>query len=1033
MQLSETSVRRPVFATVLSLLIVLVGFVSYTRLNVREYPKIDNPVVTVETKYTGASSAVVESQVTKVLEDSLSGIEGVDVITSISRQEQSQITVNFVLSRDADSSAADVRDKVSRVRQRLPQGIDEPVIAKVEADAFPVIWLSFSADNMDVMQLSDYANRIAKPMLQTAPGASDVRVFGERKFAMRIWLDPDRLASYKLTTQDVEDALRRSNVEVPAGRIESKFREFNVTAATDLQKPAEFRQVVIKAINGMPIRIGDVARVEQGPLSERTSTRLNGRDAITLGVIRNATANPLDLSAAVRKMIPKIKENLPPGIEIEIANDNSVFIDRSIKAVYETIVEAMVLVALVIFLFLRTFRASIIPLVTIPVCLIGTFALMALFGFTVNTLTMLALVLAIGLVVDDAIVVLENIFRHIENGMAPFHAAIRGAREVGFAVVAMTLTLAAVYAPLAFTPGRTGKLFTEFALALAGSVIVSGFVALTLTPMMCSIMLKHVNNPTWFDRTMERYLQKLSEKYGQMLGWTLSSGRVLGRQMSRRWLVVAVMVMAGIGSFALLKTTKSELAPLEDRGVILTVINGPDGATMDYTTRYAQTIERMASKYTEFDRIFTVVGNPTVAQGNVFYRAAPWEQRTKTTLEIAREMTPAIAGLPGVTAFPITPPSLGQPFRDRPLNFVIVTTDSYQNLAQVVRTFQEEIAKNPGIVSVDTDLRLNKPEISMDVDRERAADMGVPIDNIARAVETMMGGRQVTRYKREGDQYDVMVQTSPSGRDTPDDIEHIFVRGRNDAMIPLSALVRIKEVVVPRELNHFGQRRSASITANIAPNYSLGEAIVFMNDTAKKVLKPGYATDLNGTSREFVKTSGSLVIVFILSLLFIFLVLAAQFESFVDPLVILFSVPLSMVGALLALQLSGGTLNVFSQIGLITLVGLITKHGILIVEFANQLRAEGMDALEAVKESATLRLRPILMTTGAMVLGAIPLALATGAGAESRKQIGWVIVGGMSLGTLLTIFVVPTMYTFFARKAIPGAITTRHEDVEVGA
>ena len=1033
MQLSETSVRRPVFATVLSLLIVLVGFVSYTRLNVREYPKIDNPVVTVETKYTGASSAVVESQVTKVLEDSLSGIEGVDVITSISRQEQSQITVNFVLSRDADSSAADVRDKVSRVRQRLPQGIDEPVIAKVEADAFPVIWLSFSADNMDVMQLSDYANRIAKPMLQTAPGASDVRVFGERKFAMRIWLDPDRLASYKLTTQDVEDALRRSNVEVPAGRIESKFREFNVTAATDLQKPAEFRQVVIKAINGMPIRIGDVARVEQGPLSERTSTRLNGRDAITLGVIRNATANPLDLSAAVRKMIPKIKENLPPGIEIEIANDNSVFIDRSIKAVYETIVEAMVLVALVIFLFLRTFRASIIPLVTIPVCLIGTFALMALFGFTVNTLTMLALVLAIGLVVDDAIVVLENIFRHIENGMAPFHAAIRGAREVGFAVVAMTLTLAAVYAPLAFTPGRTGKLFTEFALALAGSVIVSGFVALTLTPMMCSIMLKHVNNPTWFDRTMERYLQKLSEKYGQMLGWTLSSGRVMGRHMSRRWLVVAVMVMAGIGSFTLLKTTKSELAPLEDRGVILTVINGPDGATMDYTTRYAQTIERMASKYTEFDRIFTVVGNPTVAQGNVFYRAAPWEQRTKTTLEIAREMTPAIAGLPGVTAFPITPPSLGQPFRDRPLNFVIVTTDSYQNLAQVVRTFQEEIAKNPGIVSVDTDLRLNKPEISMDVDRERAADMGVPIDNIARAVETMMGGRQVTRYKREGDQYDVMVQTSPSGRDTPDDIEHIFVRGRNDAMIPLSALVRIKEVVVPRELNHFGQRRSASITANIAPNYSLGEAIVFMNDTAKKVLKPGYATDLNGTSREFVKTSGSLVIVFILSLLFIFLVLAAQFESFVDPLVILFSVPLSMVGALLALQLSGGTLNVFSQIGLITLVGLITKHGILIVEFANQLRAEGMDALEAVKQSATLRLRPILMTTGAMVLGAIPLALATGAGAESRKQIGWVIVGGMSLGTLLTIFVVPTMYTFFARKAIPGAITTRHEDVEVGA
>ncbi|MEY4439820.1 MAG: hypothetical protein RIQ36_1284 [Pseudomonadota bacterium] len=1033
MQLPEISIRRPVFATVLSLLIVLVGVVSFTRLNVREYPKIDNPVVTVETKYTGASSAVVESQVTKVLEDSLSGIEGVDVITSISRQEQSQITVNFVLSRDADSAAADVRDKVSRVRQRLPQGIDEPVIAKVEADAFPVIWLSFSADTLNVLQLTDYANRIAKPMLQTAPGASDVRVYGERKYAMRIWLDPDRLSAYKLTPQDVEDALRRSNVEVPAGRIESKLREFNVSTSTDLRTPQEFNGVVIKSVNGISVRVGDVARVELGPQAERTATRLNGKEAITLGVIRNATANPLDLSAAVRGMIPKIKENLPSGVEIEVANDNSVFIDRSIKAVYQTIVEAAILVALVIFVFLRTLRASIIPLVTIPVCLIGTFALMAMFGFTVNTLTMLALVLAIGLVVDDAIVVLENIYRHIEEGMSPFHAAIKGAKEVGFAVVAMTMTLAAVYAPLAFTPGRTGKLFTEFALALAGSVVVSGFVALTLTPMMCSLMLKHNSKPSWFDRTMEHHLVRMSAAYGRVLQWTLSRGVVLGREVSRRWLVVAVMVLAGIGTWTLLKTTKSELAPIEDRGVILTVINGPDGATMEYTTRYTLALEKMAEKYPEFDRIFTVVGNPTVAQGNVFYRAKPWEDRTKSTLEIAREMTPAVSGLPGVSAFPITPPSLGQPFRERPLNFVILTSDSYQNLAQVVRSFQEEIAKNPGIVSVDTDLRLNKPEISMQVDRERAADMGVSVDQIARAVETMMGGRQVTRFKREGDQYDVIVQTGASGRDTPDDIERVFVRGKGDAMIPLSALITTKEVVVPRELNHFSQRRSASISANLAPNYSLGEAIAFMNATAQKVLKPGYSTDLNGTSREFVKSSGSLVVVFVLALLFIFLVLAAQFESFVDPLVIMLSVPLSMVGALLALQFSGGTLNVFSQIGLITLVGLITKHGILIVEFANQLRAEGMELFAAVTKSATLRLRPILMTTGAMVLGAIPLALASGAGAESRKQIGWVIVGGMSLGTLLTIFVVPTMYTLLARNKVPGAITIRHEDEDVGA
>ena len=1021
MQLPEISIRRPVFATVISLLILLIGYVSFTKLSVREYPKIDEPTVTVETRYLGASSEVVESQVTKVLEDSLAGIEGVDVITSISRQEQSQITVRFVLSREADSAAADVRDKVSRVRLRLPTGIDEPVIAKVEADAFPVIWLSFSSDTLNVLQLSDLANRLAKPMLQTAPGASDVRVFGERKYSMQVWLDPDKLAAYKVTTQDVEDALRRSNVEVPAGRIESKQREFNVTSATDLQRPSEFMQIQIKNVNGIPIRIGDVGQVKQGPASERTATRLNGKEAITLGVIRNATANPLDLSAAVRTMIPRIKQNMPPDIEIEIANDNSVFIDRSIKAVYKTILEAVVLVALVIFVFLRTVRASIIPLITIPVSLIGTFALMALFGFTINTLTLLALVLAIGLVVDDAIVVLENIFRHIEEGKKPFEAAIIGAKEIGFAVVAMTLTLAAVYAPLAFTPGRTGRLFTEFALVLAGSVVVSGFVALTLSPMMCSMLLKHNPKPLFYDRWIEAGLNALTRGYTKLLGWALKV----------RWLVVLVMVASGVGTWALLKDIKRELAPMEDRGVILTVINGPDGATIDYTAKYAQAIERMASGYKEFDRVFTVTGNPTVAQGNVFYRAVPWEERTRKTTDIAREMAGRISGLPGVTAFPITPPSLGQGFRERPINFVIVTSESYQNLSQVVRQFQEELAKNPGFVQVDTDLRLNKPELKMEVDRERAADMGVSVEAVARAVETMLGGRNVTRYKREGEQYDVVVQTSTSGRDTPDDIEKIFVRGRNEAMIPLSALIKIREVVVPRELNHFGQRRSASITANLSAEYSLGAALEFMDATATKVLKPGYATDLAGQSREFRNSSGSLAIVFILALFFIYLVLAAQFESFIDPFIIMLSVPLSMVGALAALQWSGGTLNVFSQIGLITLVGLITKHGILIVEFANQLREKGMDTWQAVQQSAAQRLRPILMTTGAMVLGALPLALATGAGAESRQQIGWVIVGGMSLGTLLTIFVVPTMYTLLARKHAPGAIKTELSDAAV--
>lgn len=1014
MQLAETSIRRPVFATVLSLLIMLIGAVSFSRLSVREYPKIDEPVVTVTTRFGGASSEIIETQVTKILEDSLSGIEGVDVITSSSRQERSQITVRFALSREADSAAADVRDKVSRVRQRLPQGIDEPVIAKVEADASPVVYLSLSSDTHNALQLTEMANTLVKPLLQTAPGAADVTVLGERKFSMQIAVDVQKLAAYRLTVQDVEDALRRANLEVPAGRIESSQREFNVTAATDLQQPQEFEQVVIRTINGISIRIADVATVRQAAAEERSAVRINGRDAVGLGVVRQSTANPLELSAGVRKLLEKIQKDLPEGVVIQVANDNSVFIDRSIKAVYQTILEASVLVSLVIFLFLRTFRAAIIPLLTIPVSLVGTFALMALAGFSINTLTLLALVLAIGLVVDDAIVMLENIYRHIEDGMPPFQAAIRGAREVGFAIVAMTLTLVAVYAPLAFAPGRTGRLFTEFALALAGAVVVSGVVALTLSPMMSSLLLRHNPHPSRFDVGMERVLQSITNGYSHVLRWTLR----------HRWIVLLVMVGSGVVSWQVLSNMKRELSPMEDRGVILAQINAPDGATLDYTNRYARQMEQIGQSYPEFERIFASVGNPTVAQANVFFRAAPWEERTRSTLDIARDMAPRVSNLAGVTAFPVTPPSLGQGFTQRPVNFVIITSESYQDLAQKVRAFQDKLAKNPGFVQVDTDLRLNKPEIRLDIDRERAADLGVNVDAVARAIETLLGGRNVTRYKRGNEQYDVVVRTQANGRSAPEDIHQIFVRGRADAMVPLSALVKITEVVVPRELNHFGQRRSASITANLSPDYSLGEALNFLDATAQKVLSAGYTTDLNGSSREFKTSSDSLTMVFALALLFIFLVLAAQFESFIDPLVIMLSVPLSMAGALLALRWSGGSLNVFSQIGLITLVGLITKHGILIVEFANQLREQGMDMAQAIQQSAAQRLRPILMTTGAMVLGAIPLALASGAGAESRQQIGWVIVGGMSVGTLLTIFVVPVMYTLLARKHAPGANTT---------
>ena len=1040
MQLAEISIRRPVFATVLSLLIVLIGAVSFNRLTVREYPKIDEPVVTVSVRYAGASAEVIESQVTKPLEDSIAGIDGVDVITSISRVDQGQISVRFRLEKDADSAAAEVRDRTSRVRNRLPQAIDEPVISKVEADAFPVMQLAFSSETLTPLQINDLVNRIVKPRLQTVIGVADVRIFGERKYAMRVWLDTDRLASYRLTTQDVEDAIRRSNLELPAGRIESQQREFSVTAQTDLMAPEQFGDIAIKTVNGFSVRVRDVARIEEAAADERTAVRLNGRPAVAAGVVRQATANPLDLSRGVREVIPQLRADLPPELLIDIANDNSVFIDRSVKNVYWTILEAVLLVALVIFVFLRTLRASIIPIVTIPVSLVGTFALMALAGFSINTLTLLALVLAIGLVVDDAIVMLENIFRHIEEGMDPFSAGIKGAREIGFAIITMTATLVAVYAPLAFTPGRTGRLFVEFALALAGAVVVSGVVALTLTPMLCTLLLKHNPAPNRFDRTMERWLTGLSDRYGALLRWLVTARfqprgekpgagqRLKGWLLQARWLVLAVMALSAAAIVLVFPSMKQELSPMEDRGVILASVNAPDGSTLDFTNRYAQALEKLGQPYPDFDRIYANVGNPTVAQASVIYRTVDWEDRTRTTMDLARELQPKFNALPGVNAFAITPPSLGQGFRERPLNFVIQTSESYQSLNVVVRQMLDQIAKNPGIVSPDVDLRLNKPELRIEVERDKAADLGVSIEVVAKAIETLLGGRNVTRYKRDAEQYDVVVQTAAGGRSTPEDIERIFVRGQKggvDTMIPLSSLVKVTESVSPRELNHFGQRRSVSITASLAPDYSLGEALAFMDETAAKVLKTGYSTDLNGTSREFRNSQGALVIVFVLALVFIFLVLAAQFESFVDPLVIMLSVPLSMIGALLALKWSGGSLNVYSQIGLITLVGLITKHGILIVEFTNQLRMQGMEMIDALVKASSQRLRPILMTTGAMVLGALPLALASGAGAESRTQIGWVIVGGMSLGTLLTVFVVPTMYALFARSAVPGAKTAK--------
>ncbi|CAK0753553.1 Uncharacterized transporter HI_0895 [Azospirillaceae bacterium] len=1006
MILSDLSIRRPVLATVMSLAVVLIGLVSYQRLSVREYPKIDEPVVTVETVYKGAGAEIIESQITQPLEESLAGVEGIDVMSSISRSEKSQITMRFRLTRNPDEAANDVRDRVGRVRALLPSEIDEPVIAKIEADAQPIIYLAFSSSRHTALEVTDFADRYVKDRLQNLSGVAGVRIFGERRFAMRLWLDPARMAAHRVTAQDVEAALRRQNVEIPAGRIESVEREFTVVAETDLRTPEEFDAIIIRQDKGYAVRFRDVGHSELGARDDRVIARFNGKSAVALGVIKQSTANPLEVSDEVQRALPIIRSGLLEGMNVEVAYDSSVFIDRSIQNVFRTIGEAVVLVILVIFVFLRSARATLIPLVTIPVSLIGAFSLMLIFGFTINTLTLLAMVLAVGLVVDDAIVMLENIHRHIEDGVPPFRAALIGSREIGFAIIAMTITLAAVYAPIGFQTGRTGRLFTEFALTLAGAVIVSGFVALTLSPMMCSKLLQSHHSHSWLYNVVESALNGMTVGY-----------RVLLRASLRvRPLILLIGVVIAAASYFLFTGLKSELSPIEDRGTVIAIAIAPEGATLAHTDRYARAMEGFITKIPEVRTFFVVAGFPVVNQGLSFIRLQDWEERAVKQQTITAQLSPKLFGIPGILGFSTNPPSLGQSVIEKPVNFVIMTSLSYDALQGMVNDLMVEARKNPGLINLDSDLKLNKPELRITLDRDKASDLGVDVETVGRTLETFLGGRQVTRFKLNGRQYDVMVQGAALDRRNPDDISTIHVRSQSGQMVSLANLATIEERVAPRELNHFNKLRSATITASLAPGYAMGEALTWLTEASVRVLPTSGLTDYAGQSREFKETSGGLYMTFLMSLAFIFLVLAAQFESFIDPFVIMLTVPLSMTGALAALMVTGATLNVYSQIGLVTLVGLITKHGILIVEFANQLQRGGATARDAVVEAAVLRLRPVLMTTGAMVLGALPLAEAHGAGAESRQAIGAVIVGGMSLGTLLTLFVVPTVYSYLGRK-----------------
>lgn len=1014
MSISELCIRRPVFATVLSLIMLLIGIVAYGRLTVREYPKVDEPVVSVSTSYPGASAALIESQITQVLEGSLAGIEGIDIIESTSRSESSRITVRFKSDVNVDTAASDVRDRVSRVRGRLPDEVDDPIIAKVEADAQPIIFLNFRSERMNAIDLTDYVDRYLLDRFKNLTGVADVIIFGERRYAMRIWLDRDRLAGYGLTAQDVEDALRQQNADIPAGRIEGNEREFTVLSKTSLSTPDEFRNIMLKAAGGLQVKLGDVARVELGSTELRRSSRYMGQTAITAGIIKQAVANPLDVSKAVNGVMPQILESLPEGVTAEVGYDSTQFIAQSVDSVFHTIIEAIALVILIIMFFLHSLRASIIPIVTIPISLITTFALMLLVGLSINTLTLLAMVLAIGLVVDDAIVVLENIFRHIEEGMKPFDAALKGMREIGFAVVAMTLTLAAVFAPVAFMPGSTGRLFLEFALTLAGAVVISGFIALSLTPMMCSKFLKHNEHPNFIARFIEGSLGRLERAYRRLLKFAIKA---------RYFVFLIALAVAGLGAY-LFTGLSSELTPTEDRGVLQLNGTTPEGSTLAFTSRYANEVEAILAKSPNMRAYLVNIGQQEVNQFNAIGRLKDYSERDLSQAQIAQRLGPQLRKIAGAQVSARSPAGFGRRGSGRPVEFVIQTSATYADLQKYRDEMLDRLKQEPALADLDSDLELNKPQLEVKIDRDRVADLGLDVSVIGRTLETMLGGRQVTRFEIGGEQYDVIVQLDAAERTAPDNLARMFVKGANNEMIQLSNVVLVKETVAPKDLRRFNQLRSVTIQANVAPGYTLGQALQVVNRAAAEILPNNVLTDVSGQSREFRDASSNVMFIFVLALAFIYLVLSAQFESFRDPLMIMLTVPLSMAGALATLKFTGGTLNIYSQIGLVTLVGLITKHGILIVDFANRLQEEeGKSRAEAIVEAATLRLRPILMTTCAMVLGAVPLALATGAGSEARHQIGWVIVGGMSVGTLLTLFVVPSVYSLVGRKMTePAAV-----------
>jgi multidrug efflux pump len=1008
-KITDTSVKRPVFAIVINLLLLTFGLVAFSMLPLREYPDIETPIVSISTDYTGASAEIVETKITQILENRISGIEGIKSINSSSRNGRSNIVIEFDISRDIDAASNDVRERVARALDNLPEQVRPPEVSKSNSDESPIAWFVLNSETMNSLQLSDYAQRFIVDRLAVVDGVSNVRIGGERQYAMKIWLNRQAMAARGITSSDIENTLRSENVELPAGEIESIDRDFTVRTARSYKDQRDFQNLVIKrGEDGYLVRLGEVADVQLEAADDESLFRGNGRNMIGLGIVKQAKANTLTVVDNARSELEKIKRNLPEGTTIQDSYDSSVFIKESISEVYSTLAISMGLVVLIIFIFLGNIRATLIPAVTVPVALVGSFMFLLAMGYSINLLTLLALVLAIGLVVDDAIVMLENIHRRIELGEPPLLAAFRGAREVGFAIIATTLVLISVFVPLVFMDGRIGALFTEFAMAVSAAVFFSSITALTLSPALCSKVLKASEKESKFSQWMDRVFSKIENSYRQSLT----------SNMTKKWGLMVSLVLAGFVSYSLFLQVPSELTPKEDRGTFFIMMSGPEGASYENNAANMAKIEERLLPYSEtgeLSRVLVRVPGWGGSGGVAIVGMADWDKRKRSTWEVMDEISAKMTEVTDVRAFAIMRRGIGGGGSSRPIEFVLQGND-YEQLADWRDRIIERAEKNPGLVRIDHDYKETFPQFLVSIDKNKAADLGVSVSDVGTTLETMLGQRRVTTFIDRGEEYDVILKGTKQDFTNPTDISNIYLKSRSGELVPLDSLISLKEEATASRLNRYNRMRAITLSANLAEGYTLEQALNFLNKVAAEENDIDGAVDYKGESQLFYEGASAMTYVFVLALTVTFLVLAAQFESFIHPFVIMLTVPLGLMGAMFGLWATGLTLNIYSQIGIVMLIGLSAKNGILIVEFTNQLRDKGVEFSEAILQAATQRLRPIIMTSLTTVMSAVPLVLASGPGAESRMVIGVVVFTGVIVSTLLTLYVVPTAYYALARN-----------------